>query len=46
MIRMAVLQALENDGDGDRHEMERAKHGLRARIRARVAQELASEEQP
>jgi hypothetical protein len=46
MIRMAVLQALENDGDTDRDEMKRAKARLKARIRARVAQELANEEQP
>ena len=46
MIRMAVLQALENDGDSDRDEMERAKAKLKARIRAHVAQELANEEQP
>ena len=46
MIRMAVLQALENDDDMDRHEMERAKHRLKERIRAHVAQELAHEEQP
>ena len=45
-IRMAVLQALENDDDADRDEMERAKARLKARIRARVAQELANEEQP
>lgn len=45
-IRMAVLQALENDGDTDRDGVERAKARLKARIRARVAQELANEEQP
>jgi len=46
MIRMAVLQALENDDDMDRHDRERAKHRLKERIRAHVAQELANEEQP
>jgi hypothetical protein len=46
MIRMAVLQALDNDDDMDRHEMERAKHRLKERIRARLAQELANEDQP
>jgi hypothetical protein len=46
MVRMAVLQALENDGDTDRDAMKRAKARLKARIRARVAQELANEEQP
>ncbi|MES2295098.1 MAG: DUF2807 domain-containing protein [Pseudomonadota bacterium] len=45
-IRMAVLKALENDDDMDRDDMERAKHRLKERIRARVAQELANEEQP
>jgi hypothetical protein len=45
-IRMAVLKALENDDDMDRGDMERAKHRLRERIRARVAQELANEEKP
>jgi hypothetical protein len=46
MIRVAVLQALENDGDTDRDDLDRAKARLKARIRARVAQELANEEQP
>jgi hypothetical protein len=46
MIRMAVLQALENDGDTDRDDLDRVKARLKARIRARVAQELANEEQP
>jgi hypothetical protein len=45
-IRIAILQALENDGDMDRDDMERARHRLKARIRARVAQELANEDQP
>ncbi|MGZ5921724.1 MAG: GIN domain-containing protein [Rhizomicrobium sp.] len=45
-IRMAVLKALENDDDMDRDDMERAKHRLKERIRPRVAQELANEEQP
>jgi len=50
-IRMAVLKALENDDDMDRDDMERAKHRLKERIRARVARELAdqglaNEEQP
>ncbi len=42
-IRAAVLQALTNDDgdyDRDRGEMDRAKAHLRARIRARVAEEL------
>jgi hypothetical protein len=42
-IRMAVLQALENDGDRDGDDMDRAKARLKARIRARVAQELNRE---
>ena len=45
-IRMAVLQALENDGDTDRDDMGRAEARLKARIRARVAEELAKEDQP
>jgi hypothetical protein len=46
MIRMAVQQALQDGSDTDRDEMDRASHQLRDRIRARVAQELANEEQP